>query len=106
MMGAYNKKEAQTRISLVEKKLAENNYRAYTAFAYTPYNETGESANDIQIDAMLASQSMGIPTVNGYTATCPVEFGDFWRDYNLKALERWLSFNRLEIKRDSILMIK
>jgi hypothetical protein len=42
------------------------------------------------IDAMLASQQARQTTVNGYTATCPSDFSDFWNRLDAYSRNYWL----------------
>jgi len=43
------------------------------------------------IDAMLASQACNLVAVNGYSATCPHDFGPFWRNIDAASRTHWLS---------------
>ncbi len=42
-----------------------------------------------QLDGMLASQSENMKSVNGYSATCPSGFGDFWNNPSIEARKEW-----------------
>jgi hypothetical protein len=43
-----------------------------------------------QLDAMLATQRLGLLSINGYSATCPGQFCPFWRIPNEKNRIHWL----------------
>jgi hypothetical protein len=45
---------------------------------------------DYQIDAMLASQKYGLIAVNGYTATCPGDYSEYWNNPNKASRNTWL----------------
>lgn len=45
----------------------------------------------VQLDAMLASQSLNLKCVNGYSAMCPWDFSAFWRHPNEDNRVHWLN---------------
>ena len=49
-----------------------------------------------QLDAMLAAQTLGIKTLNGYTATSPKGFDAYWRLPNEASRRVWLSTSGLD----------
>ncbi len=57
-----------------------------------------------QIDAMLASQKYNLKTINGYTATCPGDYGMYWNEPNEKSRNYWLSNKKLDV--DKIYIVK
>lgn len=48
------------------------------------------------LDAMIVSEYVGIPTVNGYSSACPGEFGEFFSNADQKGLSRWLNHNKVD----------
>jgi hypothetical protein len=57
----------------------------------------------IQIDAMLAAQSLGLKTINGYSSYCHDTYGEFFNQCNENGLNNWLNYNH--ISHDSIKII-
>ena len=58
----------------------EPNMDDYQAFVY-------------QIDAMLASQSLNLRTLNGYTAKAPYVYDNFWVNLDETSRKEWLDYN-------------
>lgn len=50
-----------------------------------------------QIDAMLTAQKFGLKTINGYTATCPGEYGRFWNELDEVSRNLWLDGKNLQV---------
>lgn len=73
---------------------------SYQAFAVI---DTTEAFFISQIDGMIASNYIDLPTVNGYSSSCPGEFGEFFANVNDAGLDRWLKHNQL--KREDILVV-
>jgi hypothetical protein len=48
------------------------------------------SAIDYQINAMLASQSLKLKCINGYSSTSPKGYGDYWWNPNENTRMTWL----------------
>jgi hypothetical protein len=101
----FNKKNSQRRIANVETKLINNNYKNYTCFAFIPDSQV-ELPMYTHIDAMFASQHLNIPTMNGYTAASPFEYGPFGLYHDALSLHRWLKINNMDIWKNKILLIK
>lgn len=57
-----------------------------------------------QIDAMLTSQKFNLKAINGYTATCPGDYGMYWNEPNEKSRNYWLKNKNLDI--DTIYVVK
>lgn len=53
-----------------------------------------------QLDAMLAAQALKLKTLNGYTATSPPAYSDYWWEPNEKTRTKWL--DSLPIKEDTL----
>jgi len=59
-------------------------------FAYVPEN-SGQHPNVVHVDAMMASQDCGVPTINGYSGSLPPGYIYFYRDfYSVNALKLWV----------------
>jgi hypothetical protein len=48
-----------------------------------------EESGLIQLDAMMVSQQLGVPCVNGYSSTAPPHYGGFWGKPSRETLEEW-----------------
>lgn len=48
---------------------------------------------DYHLDAMLACQQLGYKTLNGYTATSPGGYGDYWVKPDERSRKIWLEKN-------------
>jgi hypothetical protein len=91
----YSKEGSQEEVmDLVDKITSHPDYRKYEAVVYMPDTLKG-SYSPIQLDAMLASQYLGIKTVNGYTGTCPVDYCNFGVKPDTTGLKIWLTHNGL-----------
>ena len=71
--------------------------------SYEP-SEKSDNAINYQIDAMLTAQKYGLKTVNGYTATCPGDFGMFWNEINEESRNFWLNGKNLGV--DTLYVVK
>ncbi len=61
-----------------------------TVISYEP--ETLETASiHYHLDAMLAAQACNLISINGYSASCPFDFGPFWRNIDADSRTHWLS---------------
>jgi len=59
---------------------------------------------NVHLDAMIASNYLDIPTINGYSSTCPRQFGSFFNYNTFEGLSNWLKYN--DLKRNQILIIE
>ena len=57
-----------------------------------------------QIDAMLASQTLCLKAINGYSGTSPTGFSNYWNEMNEKSRREW--FKIKNFKPDSIYVIR
>lgn len=96
----YNKLESQNRIFRLTKQI--KNIKNKTCFAYCPTNKI-ELLFVYNIDAMLLSQSINLPTVNGYSATCPGPICDFISVLDSTSLYGWTNQNN--INKDDVLIL-
>lgn len=74
-----------------------------TILSYEPL-----SVNDkiiyYHIDAMLAAQSLGVRTLNGYSATCPLAYEPYWQAPDQHSRQLWL--NSWLLPADSVQVIR
>ena len=49
-----------------------------------------------QIDGMIATNYVDLPTINGYSSGCPVGFGHFFEKTNQEGLRIWLETNQID----------
>lgn len=86
------KSESQARINALADKL--KSVAPNAVVSYEP-DTLLSRAMDYQLDAMLACQQMGFKTLNGYTATSPGGYGEYWVNPNEKSRMIWLDKNGL-----------
>jgi hypothetical protein len=99
---SFSKAESKQRIEKLVTKVKSKDYSNYEAFIYMPNEDHLSFAN--QIDAMLASQELNFPTVNGYTATYPSHYY-YLIFFNLERdLKGWMESNKKSI--NNVLIIK
>jgi hypothetical protein len=53
---------------------------------------------------MLTSQKYGLKTINGYTATCPGDYGMYWNEPNEKSRNYWLLNKKIDL--DTLYVVK
>jgi hypothetical protein len=56
------------------------------------------------IDMMLATQSLGLKTINGYSSYCPDAYGKFFNNCSESGLHKWLQDQNIDSKK--ILIIR
>ena len=104
----YKEKSYKTKVNIAKERT--NNIEK--AFAKIPLGSVVsyepaqmESASIYyQIDAMLTAQKYGLKTLNGYTATCPGDYGMYWEEPNEKSRNYWLG--NKEICWDTLYVVK
>ncbi|MCK9617381.1 MAG: hypothetical protein M0R21_06045 [Lentimicrobiaceae bacterium] len=93
------KKECIIRIDTLKLKIQnEYNHRKHIAFAYVPGNSV--PAYQAHLDAMRTSQELNIPTINGYSTSCPSK-GDacaFYSKCDKETLLILLNINKIQSK--------
>jgi hypothetical protein len=94
-------KIAKERTNLIESSFAQ--IPQGNLVSYEP-TEKPDNAINYQIDAMLTAQKYGLKTVNGYTATCPGDYGMFWNEINEESRNFWLNGKKLEV--DTLYVVK
>jgi hypothetical protein len=88
-MMSFSKKESKQRIENLISKIEKSDYKKYEAFVFlSNQNDFGYAEH---IDAMLASQKLNFPTVNGYTASYPLRYYNLIWHNNEDGLQEWLS---------------
>ncbi len=88
--GHYDKAESESRIQLVKEKIKE--IPEGTVISYEPDSLNGAPIF-VQLDAMLAAQSCGLKTLNGYTSNSPDEYSFYWESPNEYGRLKWLNKN-------------
>ncbi|HKL03162.1 MAG TPA: hypothetical protein VJ911_05780, partial [Cryomorphaceae bacterium] len=96
----WSKSEARERVTVLDDVLSR--IPDGSVFSYEPA-EPDDLPIHYQLDAMLASQRHDLKTVNGYTATSPVEFAFYWHGPNAANRNYWLSKQILEF--DSLYVV-
>ncbi len=56
------------------------------------------------LDIMMAAQSVGLPTINGYSSYCPDAFGVFFLNASEDGLNKWITNKHL--KQEDVLILK
>ncbi len=88
---SFSKAYARERSDNIKRRLLEN-AQTPEVFVYMPAGN-GSPFWVIHIDAMLASQDAGIPTVNGYSGQHPAHY-DLWTNFgDICALDRWITYS-------------
>lgn len=95
------KAEIVKRKEILLSELAKQDVRNVEAVALI---DSTQPAYLTHLDMMIAAQSLGIKTVNGYSSYCPDEFGEFFLENTEAGLLRWMESQK--IKREEILVIK
>jgi hypothetical protein len=49
-----------------------------------------------QLDGMITSNYVHLPTINGYSSDCPYGFDGFFREPKQESLDVWLEINNLD----------
>ncbi len=94
------KKEAKVRLSTLQDKM--KNIPAGAIVSYEPL-ERDYNVYVYQIDAMLAAQSLGLKTVNGYSGNSPGAYQSFWHEMSESGRISW--FESLNFKPKKVYVI-
>lgn len=60
--------------------------------------ETEKNPDDIVgyiLDAMLATQSLGLKCLEGYTGYCPAGYERFWKNMDAEGRKKWIAYNKM-----------
>lgn len=95
------KTELQARREYTINEVKKFDFRNKTAFAII---DSLDYHNAVHIDAMIASDYLKTPTVNGYSSSGPSEFGAFFGTASESGLNLWLNCNH--IAKEDILIIR
>jgi len=101
-VGTTAKAEIQKHKQSLVSKIKSYDFKNYKAIAYIADNDNPFFVKNI--DAMVASQSLNIKCVNGYSSACPGEFGEMFSKCNQEGLDSWLKASNIPEK--DILIIK
>jgi hypothetical protein len=71
--------------------------------SYEP-DSVDSSINDFQLDAMLAAQSLGVRTLNGYSSTSPPVYSNYWSYPSEASRMDWI--NARQVSPDSVFVVK
>lgn len=77
---------SQTRVNKLVGKM--KNFPIGSIVSYEP-DTIETNPIEYQIDAMLATQTLNLKAVNGYSGTSPYGFSDYWGEMNKKTREDW-----------------
>ncbi|MDA3906966.1 MAG: hypothetical protein PF484_12920 [Bacteroidales bacterium] len=104
----YKEKSYKTKVILAENRTKdiEKTFKKIPFGSVVSYEPLQIESASIyyQIDAMLTSQKFGLKTLNGYTATCPGDYGMYWNEPNEKSRNYWL--NNKTIDFDTLYVVK
>jgi hypothetical protein len=95
------KQEIVDRRESIAKEVNQLKKTNHKAFAIINPNEKNYITH---IDAMTASFYVGLPTINGYTSTCPNDFGNFFDNVNREGFNFWIEKNG--IKPEDVLILE
>ena len=70
--------------------------------SYEPDTMTSYS-HEYQLDAMLASQSLSLKCLNGYSATSPEGYSFYWNNPNEESRNVWINLKELPLKKINII---
>jgi len=101
-VGTTAKAEIQQHKQSLVSKIKSYDFKNYKAIAYIADNDDPFFVKNI--DAMVASQSLNIKCVNGYSSACPGEFGGMFSNCNQAGLDQWLK--ACNIRKEDILVVK
>jgi len=88
-----NKLESQNRINVLIEKM--KCLPKGSIVSYEP-DSLLSSPMDYHLDAMMAAQFLGLKTLNGYSATSPGGYGDYWVKPDERSRNVWLERNELK----------
>jgi hypothetical protein len=91
----YLKEEGQTRVTSLRNNIPTMSHTE--VLSYEPDTIAGKQIY-YHLDAMIASQSMGIKTLNGYSATAPDGYSEYWIKPNEETRKIWLHKKKLDEK--------
>lgn len=99
---SYYKQDAQSRKNDIVYSLKNNNIVHYTTFAICTSDK--DQSYLYNIDAMMASQVVSKPTVNGYSGTCIGVNCDFISNLDTISLYKYLNYSW--ISKNKVLVIQ
>ncbi len=87
------KQDSQNRINLLVERM--KGIPPGSIVSYEP-DSVGNTYVVLQLDAMLAAQTLNLKSVNGYSATSPHEYTGFWFKMDSTARKTWLKKFNME----------
>lgn len=100
----HSKAESMARIAPIISKANEQQPEKWNAMVW--FGAAGEDPNLVQLDGMLAAQSCGMKTVNGYSSSSPSGYWPFWVSPGEETLRDWLKFKGYESDSSKILILR
>lgn len=97
----HSKKESQERISKLKTKIKNYDLKDFDAFVYT--QESDFEVYKYHVDAMLLSQEIGLPTINGYSGMVPFKNDDFFEYPSKQSFYKFVFEEKLETNKVLIL---
>lgn len=91
-MHRHEKAENQARVNLLMSKL--QNIPKGSVISYEPDSIISD-INDYHLDAMLAAQSLNLISLNGYSATSPQGYDQYWIKPIAEYRLFWLTYNQM-----------
>lgn len=95
------KAESQGRVNEIIQKIGDNTKKQ--VLSYEPDTVIKHQIY-FQLDAMLAAQSLGIKTLNGYSATSPVGYDAYWR--RPEAISRRIWIHHMKIDSTDVMVVR
>lgn len=87
----YDKAETQGQVAALTRRLGQAG-RPFRAFVHIPAEANAAYDCDLQVNALLAAQDLGVATVNAYTSWFPPGYGLF-EECTFSALQRWVAWS-------------
>jgi len=104
----FENKSYKTKVSIAKERTdkIENAFAQIPAGSVVSYEpvELNNRGYIYNIDAMLAAQKHNLIAINGYTATCPGDYGMYWNHPNEESRNYWLS--NKQIDHDTIYIVR
>lgn len=99
----HRREVAESRLRVNELMTKIEDIGSAKVLSYEP-DSIDSSVNDFQLDAMLAAQSLRLRTLNGYSATSPQNYSNYWTLPNEAHRLQWL--NAKGFPNDSVFVVK
>jgi hypothetical protein len=94
----FNKAEAQSNVNAIKDIIQSQFDSTKAAIAYQHFNFAGMETES-HLNVMLATQDLGLTSVNAYTGLFPYNYQGFSDAEGLDSLNRWMDYNQADIKK-------